>query len=91
MKINKYDFSLYTLLAIHTQGSMSDTNNKVIVKIQRGTAEKQEIASFDVPLHSNQTVLDLVSWVQQNEDPTLSYRFACRVGMCGSCAMMVTY
>ena len=22
-------------------------------------------------------------------DPTLSYRFACRVGMCGSCAMMV--
>jgi len=68
---------------------MSDTNNKVIVKIQRGTAEKQEMASFEVPLHSNQTVLDLVSWVQQNEDPTLSYRFACRVGMCGSCAMMV--
>ncbi|MEP5154601.1 2Fe-2S iron-sulfur cluster-binding protein, partial [Planktotalea sp.] len=35
------------------------------------------------------TVLDVVSWVQQNADPTLSYRFACRVGMCGSCAMMV--
>lgn len=46
-------------------------------------------SSFQVPAHDNQTVLDVVSWVQQNADPTLSYRFACRVGMCGSCAMMV--
>ncbi len=45
--------------------------------------------TFDVPAQNNQTVLDVVSWVQQNADPTLSYRFACRVGMCGSCAMMV--
>lgn len=44
---------------------------------------------FDVPAFDNQTVLDVVSWIQQNADPTLSYRFACRVGMCGSCAMMV--
>ena len=44
---------------------------------------------FEVPAYESQTVLDVVSWVQQNADPTLSYRFACRVGMCGSCAMMV--
>ena len=44
---------------------------------------------YDVPSYESQTVLDVVSWVQQNADPTLSYRFACRVGMCGSCAMMV--
>jgi len=45
--------------------------------------------SFTVPAFDSQTVLDVVSYVQQHEDPTLSYRFACRVGMCGSCAMMV--
>ncbi len=56
------------------------------VKIDRSTGAKAE---FDVPAHENQTVLDVVSWIQQNADPTLSYRFACRVGMCGSCAMMV--
>ncbi len=44
---------------------------------------------FEVPQHDSQTVLDVVSWIQQHADPTLSYRFACRVGMCGSCAMMV--
>lgn len=34
-------------------------------------------------------MLDVVAWIQQNADPTLSYRYACRVGMCGSCAMTV--
>lgn len=40
-------------------------------------------------MRESQTILDVVTWIQQNSDPTLSYRFACRVGMCGSCAMMV--
>ena len=59
------------------------------VEIQRGSAEGSQHQTFEVPAYDNQTVLDVVSWVQQNSDPTLSYRFACRVGMCGSCAMMV--
>ena len=56
------------------------------VTIERSAKAQQQ---FEVPAYENQTVLDVVSWVQQNADPTLSYRFACRVGMCGSCAMMV--
>src|SRR5678816_2111961 len=38
---------------------------------------------------SSQTVLDVVTYIQRKLDPTLAYRFACRVGMCGSCAMTV--
>jgi fumarate reductase iron-sulfur subunit len=45
--------------------------------------------TFAVPRQASQTVLDVVTWIQRHKDPTLSYRFACRVGMCGSCAMMV--
>ena len=60
------------------------------VTVQRGGPDVPlHQQSFHVPVYENQTVLDVVSWVQQNVDPTLSYRFACRVGMCGSCAMMV--
>lgn len=59
------------------------------VKVWRGGPSGGSYASFSVPSYDSQTVLDVVSWVQQNADPTLSYRFACRVGMCGSCAMMV--
>jgi len=42
-----------------------------------------------VPREASQTVLDVVTYIQRALDPTLAYRFACRVGMCGSCAMMV--
>src|SRR5688572_27868714 len=58
------------------------------VLIWRGR-EEGYYQRFTVPLRESQTVLDVVTWVQRNVDPTLAYRFACRVGMCGSCAMTV--
>lgn len=58
------------------------------VRIWRGKAEGAYVA-YDVPRQANQTVLDVVTWIQRHADPTLAYRFACRVGMCGSCAMTV--
>ena len=42
-----------------------------------------------MPRHARQTVLDAVTHIQRVLDSTLAYRFACRVGMCGSCAMTV--
>ena len=45
--------------------------------------------AFDVPRQPSQTVLDVVTYIQRALDPTLAYRYACRVGMCGSCAMTV--
>lgn len=58
------------------------------VSIWRGGNEGA-FEEFRVPSRENQTVLDVVTYVQRHLDPTLSYRFACRVGMCGSCAMTV--
>jgi fumarate reductase iron-sulfur subunit len=45
--------------------------------------------AFSVPRGESQTVLDVVTYIQRHLDATLAYRFACRVGMCGSCAMTV--
>jgi fumarate reductase iron-sulfur subunit len=61
---------------------------ELTVSLWRG-GEDGRYRSYSVPLRENQTVLDVVTWVQRNLDPTLAYRFACRVGMCGSCAMTV--
>jgi succinate dehydrogenase iron-sulfur subunit len=60
----------------------------VEVKVWRGGAEGH-FQSFEVPRRDSQTVLDVVTHIQRHLDPTLAYRFACRVGMCGSCAMTV--
>ena len=43
-----------------------------------------------MPRQASQTVLDVVTYIQRALDPTLAYRYACRVGMCGSCAMTVS-
>jgi fumarate reductase iron-sulfur subunit len=58
------------------------------VLVWRGGAEGS-FQAFEVPRHPSQTVLDVVTYIQRSLDPTLAYRYACRVGMCGSCAMTV--
>lgn len=69
--------------------STETTSSETIdVSVWRG-GTKGRYETFAVPLRQNQTILDVVTWIQRNADPTLSYRFACRVGMCGSCAMTV--
>jgi fumarate reductase iron-sulfur subunit len=58
------------------------------VSVWKGGA-RGEFREFDVPRQPSQTVLDVVTYIQRALDPTLAYRYACRVGMCGSCAMTV--
>ena len=58
------------------------------VSVWRG-AGGGRFQEFEVPRGESQTVLDVVTHIQRVLDPTLAYRFSCRVGMCGSCAMTV--
>src|SRR5471030_1048989 len=58
------------------------------VSVWRGAASGG-YRTYEVPRQKSQSVLDVVTYIQRSIDPTLSYRFACRVGMCGSCAMTV--
>ena len=64
---------------------MADT---LEVSVWRG-GENGEYETYTVPSRESQTVLDIVTYIQRRLDPSLSYRFACRVGVCGSCAMTV--
>ncbi len=67
---------------------MPETSEPLSVSLWRGGTEGR-YETYSVPRRESQTVLDVVTYVQRHIDPTLSYRFACRVGMCGSCAMTV--
>ena len=53
------------------------------VRVWRGTKDGG-FQTFEVPRHESQTVLDVVTHIQRVLDPTLAYRFARRVDMCGS-------
>lgn len=45
--------------------------------------------SYDVPLREDWVVLDALNHVKAEMDGTLSFRWSCRMGVCGSCGMMV--
>ena len=63
-------------------------NKQLIIKVWRGKEDGNWV-TFQVDARENQTVLDVVSEIQRHQAPDLAYRFACRVGVCGSCAMTV--
>ena len=62
----------------------------MVLKVFRWTPGLRErVQRFWVPAREGMTVLDALVDVQRRLDPTLAFRYACRVGMCGSCAMVV--
>lgn len=46
-------------------------------------------ARFAVELEDRMTVLDALFRIQEVNDSSLAFRCACRVGMCGTCAMYI--
>jgi len=44
---------------------------------------------YEIPLRRDWTVLDGLNHVKDEIDGTLSYRWSCRMGICGSCGMTV--
>ena len=51
--------------------------------------EAPRVQSYEVAVCADTTVLDALVAIQRGQDPTLAFRYACRVGMCGSCAVVV--
>ncbi len=68
---------------------MQKSSSNMSVSVWRGDAGGGAYVRYEVPRQDSQTILDVVTWIQRHLEPRLAYRFACRVGMCGSCAMMV--
>jgi fumarate reductase iron-sulfur subunit len=44
---------------------------------------------YEVPFRKDWVVLDALNYIKDHLDGTLSYRSSCRMGICGSCGMMV--
>jgi len=44
---------------------------------------------IDIENENCTTILDVLLRIQKEQDPSLSFRYACRVNMCGSCGMVI--
>ncbi len=45
--------------------------------------------TYEVPFRSDWMILDALNYVKDHLDGTLTYRWACRMGVCGSCGTTV--
>jgi len=65
---------------------------KITVSILRSGTQSNGASSWqthEVEAADQASVLDILFAVQRGPCPDLAFRFSCRVGMCGSCAMVV--
>jgi fumarate reductase iron-sulfur subunit len=60
-----------------------------VTRYQPETDSEPHFQDYDVPLSKDWTVLDGLNHVKNNLDPSLTYRWSCRMGVCGSCGMNV--
>src|SRR5215831_10040122 len=64
----------------------------ITVSVQRSAAEPGQRLHFDthqIEVAEKASILDALFALQRGPCPDLAFRFSCRVGMCGSCAMVV--
>jgi len=62
----------------------------MVLKVFRwAPGARERLQEYAIPFQEGMTVLDALVDAQRRLDPTLAFRYACRVGMCGSCAMVI--
>ena len=69
-----------------------DKTKQITFRVQRYDPEYDRapyLQEFTVPLSKGMTVLDGLLYIKENLDSTLAFRTSCRMGICGSCGMLV--
>ena len=68
------------------------TADTITMEVSRYRPEQESepaLQSYQVPLRKQWAILDGLNYIKDRLDGTLSYRWSCRMGICGSCGMTV--
>ncbi len=69
---------------------MSEAMIKVSVQRYRPELDdKPFMQEFDVPYEHSMSIIDTLQYIKDNLDGSLSFRWSCRMAICGSCGYMV--
>ena len=67
-------------------------NERITLQLARYRPEAEAeptFEEFEVPCRKDWVVLDGLNYIKDQVDGTLSFRWSCRMGICGSCGMTV--
>jgi fumarate reductase iron-sulfur subunit len=68
---------------------MADTITLEVARYRPEEETEPTFQSYEVPFTKDWVVLDGLNYIKDKLDGTLSFRWSCRMGVCGSCGMMV--
>jgi fumarate reductase iron-sulfur subunit len=66
--------------------------NRITMQVMRYRPEEESSATveeYEVPCSKDWVVLDGLNYIKDRLDGSLTYRWSCRMGVCGSCGMTV--
>ena len=72
---------------------MAEALNTIPIKVFRYRPDlgKPWYDTYEVPYGTDTSIVEALNWIKDNEDPSLTFRWSCRMGVCGSCGMMVNH
>ncbi len=73
-------------------GAKEQRMQELTFRVQRynpGENKEPYLQEFTIPSSQGMTVLDGLIYIKENVDNTLSFRSSCRMGICGSCGMLI--
>ena len=68
---------------------MAETITLDVYRYRPEQEQEPTFQPYEVPLRKEWMILDALNYIKDELDGSLSYRWACRMGVCGSCGMMV--
>jgi len=68
---------------------MADEITLEVARYRPGVDAEPVMQQYQVPLREHWAILDGLTYIKDQLDGTLSFRWSCRMGICGSCGMTV--
>jgi fumarate reductase iron-sulfur subunit len=68
---------------------MADNITLQVTRYRPEQDAEPTVQEYQVPLRKDWAVLDGLNHIKDHQDGTLSYRWSCRMGICGSCGMTI--
>ena len=60
-----------------------------ILRYHPDNSQEPSFQTYEIDYREDWVVLDALNYIKDTIDGTLSYRWSCRMGVCGSCGMMI--
>jgi fumarate reductase iron-sulfur subunit len=68
---------------------MAETITLEVTRYSPEQEAEPRVQHYEVPLRKDWVVLDALNYIKDKVDGSLTFRWSCRMGICGSCGMMV--